>query len=80
MLIKGKDFIIQSTGVYYRYPIMENRSGSLVVMDINGEPFERLEISKEKADSIMSRISYILENVPNPNNHLINLEDLVDNA
>lgn len=80
MLIKGNNFIIQSCGVYYRYPIMENRSGSLVVMDINSEPFERLEMSKEKADSVVDRITYILKNSTNPNNRLIDLEELIENA
>ena len=80
MLIKGKDFIIQSSGVYYRYPIVENRDGSLVIIGINGEDFTMLAMPKEKADSVIDRITYILENVPNPNTHLINLEELINNV
>ena len=61
MIIKSNDFIVKSAGVYYRYSTVENRDGSLVVMDADGSDFTSITMPKEIAEAVINQITDIIE-------------------
>lgn len=79
MIIKRKDYIVKSAGVYYRGYSQENGRVSLVIMGTDGSEFRVTTMPREIAEAVIDQITATLMNVANPDACLIDLDKLINN-